>query len=162
MAKRFRWSKDGGATWNYVEGTPTLPYNLVGTVMTDTVIVDAIGDDVSIAGVILPIITSADNTSVAEGVQLAFALTANKSVTWTITGGADAAAYEISGSTLRWVGNGTQTYNAGHATWPVQITATDTLGNTTNQMFTTTVLSSGYNPSLDFSDGQNSQYLTSI
>lgn len=52
---KFRWSKDAGATWNYVENM--LPYELSGVLATDTVIVESIGAAVSIAGVVLPGLT---------------------------------------------------------------------------------------------------------
>jgi hypothetical protein len=57
-----------------------------------------------------PEITSDDTDTVAENATLAHSLTAGSSVTWAIIGGADAAQFEISGSTLRWVGNGTQDF----------------------------------------------------
>jgi ribosomal protein S11 len=91
-----------------------------------------------------PTITSANSGSVAENAQLSFALTANEAVTWSITGGADAARFEISGSTLRWVSNGTKNYESPddadtNNTYVVQVTATDGAGNATNQTITITV-----------------------
>ncbi|MBO9188092.1 hypothetical protein ACQZ4Y_19795 [Rhizobium sp. L80/93] len=50
MANKFRWSKDNGATWNYVESM--LPYELAGVLASDTVIVEPIGVAVSNAGTI--------------------------------------------------------------------------------------------------------------
>jgi hypothetical protein len=91
-----------------------------------------------------PTITSSNTASVAENAFLSHALTANETVTWTKTGGADQAQFEISGSTLRWVGNGTQDFeapadaNADNA-YVVQVTATDTALNATNQTITVTV-----------------------
>jgi hypothetical protein len=91
-----------------------------------------------------PTITSANSGSIAENAQLAFALTANESVTWSITGGADQARFEISGSTLRWASNGTKNYESPddadtNNAYVVQVTATDGAGNTTNQTVTITV-----------------------
>lgn len=55
-----------------------------------------------------PTITSAATTSVVDGNTLAHALTAsNPLVSWSITGGADASLFELSGSTLRFAGNTT-------------------------------------------------------
>lgn len=47
MSRKFRWSIDGGATWT-VE-TQTLPYQLTGVLDTDTVVVEPIGDAVSLS-----------------------------------------------------------------------------------------------------------------
>lgn len=62
-----------------------------------------------------PIITSPDSGSVEEGEQLSFVLTCNQTVTWSIVGGADQSSFEVSGSTLRWTGNGTKAYVPGGA-----------------------------------------------
>jgi len=91
-----------------------------------------------------PTITSANSANNAENSVLAHALTANEAVTWTITGGADAAEFEISGSTLRWASNGTQDYetpgdDGTNNTYVVQVTATDAATNATNQTVTITV-----------------------
>lgn len=59
-----------------------------------------------------PIITSASTDSVSENVTLSHALIANKISTWLIVGGADQAQFAISGSTLTWVANGTQNFEA--------------------------------------------------
>lgn len=59
-----------------------------------------------------PVITSAATIDVDSGDTLAHALTANESVTWAVTGGADAGDVEISGITLRWLSNGTQSYGS--------------------------------------------------
>lgn len=81
--------------------------------------------------------------SVSENDHLAFTLTTDEKTTMTITGGADAAQFEIvSGGTsafshvLRWAGNGTQDYEAPadadlNNIYVVQITATDETGNNT-------------------------------
>lgn len=91
-----------------------------------------------------PTITSSSSPSVAENAVLAFALTANESVSWTIIGGADQAQFEISGSTLRWIGNKTQDFedpldSDANNTYVVQVRATDTSLNFTNQTVTVTV-----------------------
>lgn len=100
-----------------------------------------------------PTITSANSANNAENSTLAHALTANESVTWTITGGADAARFEISGSTLRWASNGTKDYEAPddadtNNTYVVQVTATDAATNATNQTVTITVtdVAEGFDP----------------
>ncbi len=59
-----------------------------------------------------PIITSSNTDTVAEYVTLSHSLTANKTVTWSIVGGADQAQFAISGSILTWVGDGTQSFTA--------------------------------------------------
>lgn len=59
-----------------------------------------------------PAISSASSVSVDENETLAHSLTASSFVTWSIVGGADQAQFEISGSTLRWVADGVQDYEA--------------------------------------------------
>lgn len=59
-----------------------------------------------------PTITSAATASVDEGDTLAHSLTADESVTWSIVGGVDELQFDLSGSTLTWVANGTQDYGA--------------------------------------------------
>jgi hypothetical protein len=93
---------------------------------------------------VAPTITSANTANVAENVTLSHTLTANETVTWSIVGGVDAGNFEISGSTLRWAGNGTQDYESpqdddGDNAHVVQVRATDTALNTTNQTITVTV-----------------------
>lgn len=63
-------------------------------------------------GPVFPEITSADDASNLENAALAHALTADEAVTWAIVGGADAAKFEISGSTLRWLGDGIKDFEA--------------------------------------------------
>jgi ribosomal protein S11 len=91
-----------------------------------------------------PIITTAATANCAENATLALALTANESVTWTKTGGADTARFEISGSTLRWTSNGTKNFEIPddadlNNTYVVQVTATDAALNATNKTITVTV-----------------------
>lgn len=58
-----------------------------------------------------PVITSANTNTVGEGLVLAHTLTATGgSPTWSIVGGADQSKFEISGSTLRWLSNGTKDF----------------------------------------------------
>ena len=45
---QFRWTRDGRATWNYVSAG--MPYNIAGVVSSDDVIVQALADEVSLAG----------------------------------------------------------------------------------------------------------------
>lgn len=88
--------------------------------------------------------------SVDEETTLAFAISVSESCTFAITGGADAAEFELSGAgpgtstTLRWASNGTQDYETPadadmDNNYVVQITATDTNSNATNQTITISV-----------------------
>lgn len=91
-----------------------------------------------------PTITSANTDSVSGGATLAHSLTANETVTWSIVGGVDQAQFEISGSTLRWASNGTQSYgspadNDTNNTYIVNVRATDLSSNTSDQTVTVTV-----------------------
>jgi hypothetical protein len=88
------------------------------------------------------------NTNAAQSQMelfvLAVSLTASKTVSWSITGGVDQTQFEISGTTLRWYGNGTENYDVpadsdANNTYVVQITATDLAGNVTNKTITVTV-----------------------
>jgi hypothetical protein len=86
--------------------------------------------------------TTGNNT---EGNVLSFTITTDEKTTKVITGGVDAAQFEIvSGGTsafshtLRWVGNGTQSFGSPadadlNNTYVVQITATDESGNNNAQ-----------------------------
>lgn len=89
-------------------------------------------------------ISTSATQSVAENAALSVALTANETATWTITGGVDSAQFEISGTTLRWVSNGSQNFEApldanADNDYVVQVTATDVAGNTSNKTITVTV-----------------------
>jgi hypothetical protein len=91
-----------------------------------------------------PTITSSNTVSNAENSLLAHALTANESVTWSLVGGADEADFEISGSTLLWLGNITRDFELPadadtDNAYVVQVRATDTAANTTDQTITVTV-----------------------
>jgi hypothetical protein len=91
-----------------------------------------------------PTITSPATDSIAENTVLAHALTASETVTWSIVGGPDAAQFELSGSTLRWLGNGTKDFEAPTDSnldnaYVVQVRATDTVSLITTQTITVTV-----------------------
>lgn len=92
-----------------------------------------------------PTITSSATANVNENTVLAHTLTANESIySWTITGGLDSGDFEIAGTTLRWLGNGTKDYeipddSGTNNVYDVQVTATDYAGNATNQSIAVTV-----------------------
>jgi hypothetical protein len=116
------------------------------------------------ADVTAPEITSANTANNVENVVLAHALTANEAVTWTVTGGADQARFEVSGSTLRWASNGVKDFeNPNDADtnniYVVQVTATDTALNATNQTITVTVtdVADGGAVMMRFNSAANSQ-----
>lgn len=102
------------------------------------------------ADVTPPTITSTNSVSVASGATLSLSLTANETVTWAIrtavqdATSADAAQFQISGSTLQWSSNGTRDVaspadaNADNA-YIVVVRATDTSSNVTDQTITVTV-----------------------
>jgi hypothetical protein len=89
--------------------------------------------------------------SVNENVQLSFTITTDELCTIAITGGADAAQFELATTSLafshvlRWVGNGVKLHGAPadsdlNNTYVVQVTATDQSGNNqTSQTITITV-----------------------
>lgn len=81
-----------------------------------------------------PTITSSATPSVVEGSALSHALTANETVTWEIVGGADAALFSLTGSTLSLPA---QTYSSGP--FEVVVRATDTSGNETDQTITVSI-----------------------
>lgn len=82
-----------------------------------------------------PTITSASTASVAENSVLAYTATANETIyQWRIVGGADSAKFEFSGSTLRWLSNGTKDFEAPddvglNNVYDVQFVAEDISGN---------------------------------
>lgn len=96
----------------------------------------------------VPTITSSATVSVDENTTLAHSLTADESVTWTIHGGDDAGNFEISGSTLRWVGNTVRLYDEPMDSgfdneYEVTVRATDPEGNLTDQDILVTVVDVG-------------------
>jgi len=83
-----------------------------------------------------PVITSASTGFVAENAPLAFTLSANEAVTWLLAGGPDVGLFEISGSTLRWIGNGTRDFeavDAGDNVFVVTVQATSVATSLTAQ-----------------------------
>lgn len=91
-----------------------------------------------------PTITSSNSISVNENATLSHSLTANESVTWTITGGSDSAKFELSGSTLRWASNGTKNYEAPDDSdtnniYQVTVKATDAATNFSTQTISVNV-----------------------
>lgn len=69
------------------------------------------GKRASSGGDVVPTITTASTADVEENAALAISLTSDQSVTWSITGGADSAQFEINGTTLRWASNGTKDFD---------------------------------------------------
>jgi hypothetical protein len=88
-----------------------------------------------------PTITSTYKANLAEGDALSHSLTADRTVTWTKTGGADAALFSLAGSTLSMTARDYETPTDADADniYVVQVTATDAGGATTNQIITFTV-----------------------
>lgn len=82
-----------------------------------------------------PTITSSATPSVSEGKALSHTLTADEAVTWTKVGGANAAAFTLTGNTLSLP---SQTYPSGP--FVVTVRATDAAGNWSEQTITVTVL----------------------
>ena len=95
------------------------------------------------ADVIPPFITSPATASVAENAPFSMTLTADEFVTWTIMGGADAALFSLTGSTLSMAAKDFEdpvdTSAAGTNTYVVQVRATDVALNASEQTITVTV-----------------------
>jgi len=141
---------------------------------TFTVSVTDIYDPVDL---IPPTITSASNLPLFENSQLAHQLTADETVTWTITGGADAGLFTIGGvassvlllSPKNFESPADADFNNQYI---VEITATDTAGLTTNQTITVTVAavnefapvitSNGGTPTVDISVVENTIAVTTV
>lgn len=116
------------------------------------------GAEPAAADTTAPTITSASSTSVNENSNLAFSLTADETVTWSIVSGTDQAQCEISGSTLRWAGNGTKNYEAptdadANNVYVVTVRATDASSNTSDQTISVTVLDVADTPPVSTHDG---------
>ncbi len=97
-----------------------------------------------ISDVTAPTITSAATANNVENTVLAHALTASEPVTWSLVGGSDQARFELSGSTLRWLANGTKDFEAPNDsdvnnTYVVTVRATDVATLYTDQTITITV-----------------------
>jgi len=91
-----------------------------------------------------PTITTNASQTVPENDVLAIALTANEIVTWSLAGGDDEARFEISGTTLRWLGNGAKNYEAPDDAdtdnvYEVIVRATDADALTTDKTISVTV-----------------------
>jgi hypothetical protein len=89
-------------------------------------------------------ITSAASVEVEENANLAHGLTANRSATWSIVGGADADQFEVDGSTLMWASDGTQDYESPadantDNVYAVTVRATDAFGATDDLIMAVTV-----------------------
>ena len=133
------WLDAASGTYDGLSNTTS--YIGTGT-FVDTVaysVAQVVGSDTT-----APTITSASTASVLEGARLAHSLTADEAVTWSIVSGADQADFELSGATMRWVGNGTQDYEAPadadtNNAYVVTVRATDGASNTTDQTITVTV-----------------------
>lgn len=94
--------------------------------------------DIGTGAPVDPNITSASTVSNDLGSSLSHSLTADKTITtWEIIGGADAAEFEISGSTLRFAGN---VVSDTLGDFVVQVRATDTDGLTDEQTITVSVV----------------------
>jgi hypothetical protein len=92
-----------------------------------------------------PTITSSSSVSLPENEALSHTLTANESVTWTKTGGADEALFTLVGSTLSMTAKDFESPedSGSNNTYVVQVTATDSGANQTNQTITVTVTDVG-------------------
>ncbi|MGV1864519.1 MULTISPECIES: hypothetical protein [unclassified Rhizobium] len=100
--------------------------------------------NVAPADTVVPAIRSASTVTIGEKVRLGHPLFASEPASWTVTGGADAAQFEvvdlgIAGWWLRFAGN---TVRYGANSYAVQVTATDAAGNTSAQTITVTVAAS--------------------
>lgn len=92
---------------------------------------------IAVADTTAPTISSPATASVAENtVNPTGSLTANEPVTWTISGGADASSFSVSGST--WTLNATPDFET-KTSYAVTFRATDAAGNFSNQNFTLTI-----------------------
>jgi hypothetical protein len=134
---------DGNNTYVVIVRATDSSGNWTNQTITVTV-TNSTADDVDTTP---PSITSSATKSVVENSTLAHSLTANETVTWSISGGADSAQFEISGSTLRWKSNGTKDYEApadsgSNNVYNVTVRATDAAGNFTDQAVAVTVTNS--------------------
>ena len=89
-------------------------------------------------------ITSGSTFSVAELSTLAFALTASQTGTWSIYSGSEQLQYQITGSTLTWLDDGTQNCDRttaldGGNDYVVTVRFTNLQGITTDKVITGTV-----------------------
>ena len=93
---------------------------------------------------LLPVITSPSTVNNLENTVLSLSLTSNKPVVWSIFGGADAAKFELVGTTLRWYEDATKNFEApddsnADRAYVITIRATDAVLHTVDQTITVTV-----------------------
>lgn len=116
---------------------------LDGTILTGADLQPLLGisQGAAVADTTAPTITSSNAVSLAENVALSHTLTADETVTWTKTGGADQALFTLAGSNLSMTAKDFEIPADADAnnTYIVQVTATDTALNATNQTITVTV-----------------------
>lgn len=97
------------------------------------------------ATLVIDMITSASTGDAVSLSPLAFPLTASQDVTWSIVGGVDQALFELSGSTLRWLSDGTQDFSSPadsdtNNTYIVTVRATNSDGAIDEETITITVV----------------------
>jgi hypothetical protein len=115
-------------------------------------VTDANSNIVAWGDAVAPTITTSATANITETLPLAVALTANETIgSWAITGGADQLQFEISGTTLRWYANGSQSYasplDAGaNNVYDVTVSATDLAGNITAKAIAVTVIAADLTP----------------
>lgn len=112
--------------------------------------------------------TTPTSKSVAEHLALAIPLETTTAATVAITGGVDAGRFQISGTTLQWVGNGSQTFASpldanGDNVYSVQVTATETAtGATSTKTLNVTVTQAAITYSLVYADDFTDTALTAL
>lgn len=112
-----------------------------------------------------PTITSSASASAVEGVvNPTGTATANETVTWEISGGADAGLVTIDANTGAWVIAATTDYDFGQRAYVFDISCTDLAGNvSTPQTFTYTVTNNAADdpdPAWSTLSGDKSSYIT--
>lgn len=117
-------------------GSIALTVSAAGTNPASSTVTVTSGADVT-----PPAITSSASGTVAENSAFSLTLTADEAVTWTKTGGADAARFTLTGNTLAMAA---QDFDApidadANNVYLVQVTATDAAGNATVQNIAVTV-----------------------
>ena len=121
-----------------------------GTYSLTVTATDAAGNSSSSSALNITVDTSAPNItslnaySVLEGNTTIATLTANESVTWSITGGADEAAFDIDSSSGALSFSFTPDYeipvdSSSNNTYEVEVTATDSVGYIISQTITVSV-----------------------
>ncbi|WFL77485.1 hypothetical protein P7228_00005 [Altererythrobacter arenosus] len=110
-----------------------------------------------------PTITSAASFDVNEGVTSVATLTANETVTWSITGGVDAGDLAIDPTTGAITFNASPDFEAPvdsdtNNSYVIEVTATDAAGNTTVQTVTVNVLDLPEGSPISFTSGNAFSY----